>query len=193
MRASQLLRGYLQAKRTALPLAGSHRTLPSTDGPDPDAERGPSRPVVEVGLLPLGPGDEATIYANARAYAVAHGVSNPGEGEELYEYGKALWRCLLGVIDCDSDAKAPVPFFDGGLEQIEGMRELGKTGVLVLATEHQAYQDEVDGQLRTLTEEGGHAAVTRELAGPHGAPFWFSLGPGLQVTWALITARQLLS
>jgi hypothetical protein len=138
----------------------------------------------------LTPGDEALIYERARAYAIAHGLADPKEGEELYEYGKALHRCLLGVVDVD--AGKPEPFFDGGLAQLEGLAELGKDGVLTLAEMQQTYQDEVTGQLDSL--EGDKLEETlRELAGPHGAPLWFSLRPGLRVSCALTMARLLLA
>jgi len=187
VKASQLARGYLATKTVSLPLAAP--APKNTDGPDPDgAQAGPAP--VAVGLAPLTPGDEALIYERARAYAIAHGLADPKEGDELYEYGKALHRCLLGVVDVD--AGKPEPFFDGGLAQLEGLAELGKDGVLTLAEMQQTYQDEVTGQLDSL--EGDKLEETlRELAGPHGAPLWFSLRPGLRVSCALTMARLLLA
>lgn len=187
MKASQLQRGYLAIKTETLPLAGG--APKRTDGPDPDGGRDLPAPVA-VGLAPLTPGDEATIFERARAYAVAHGLTEPREGDELYEYGKALHRCLLGTVDADSPPGRPEPFFDGGLAQLEGMAELGKDGVLTLAEMQQTYQDEVTGQLDTI--EGDKLEETlKELAGPQGAPFWFSLRPGLRVSLALTMARLL--
>jgi hypothetical protein len=189
MKASQLLRGYLQTKRVALPLAGSHDTI--EDGPDHGAQRGhPAR--VEVGLVPLSPGDEATIYERAAAYAAEHGLPSPREGDELYEYGKALHRCLLGVVDPDVTDRRE-PFFDGGLAQLEEMVELGKDGVLTLAEMHQAYSDDISGMVAELSTEEGYARATKELAGPNGASFFLSLRPGLRVSWATITAKLLVS
>lgn len=189
MKASQLARGYLAIKAETLPLAAP--APKSTDGPDPDgAQAGPAP--VAVGLRPLTPGEEADIFARARAYAVSHGLTDPKEGEELYEYGKALHRCLLGTVDVDSPAGRTEPFFDGGLAQLEGLAELGKDGVLTLAEMQQTYQDEVTGQLESLDGDKLEATL-RELAGPHGAPFWFSLRPGLRVSFALTMARLLLA
>lgn len=189
MKASQLARGYLATKTVSLPLAAP--APKSTDGPDPDGAQAVPAPVA-VGLAPLSPGDEALIYERARAYAIAHGLTDPKEGEELYEYGKALHRCLLGTVDVDSPAGRPEPFFDGGLSQLEGIAELGKDGVLTLAEMQQTYQDEVTGQLDSLEGEKFEATL-RELAGPHGAPLWFSLRPGLRVSCALTMARLLLA
>jgi hypothetical protein len=191
MKASQLLRGYLQTKRVDLPLAGSHHQLEHDGGPEPDAKR--ERPArVEVGLVPLSPGDEATIYERATAYARARGMGEPKEGDELYEYGKALHRCLLGVVDPDVTDRRE-PFFDGGLKQLEDMVELGKDGVLTLAEMHQSYSDEISGLVAELSTEDGYAKATKELAGPDGASFFLSLRPGLRVSWALITAKLLVT
>lgn len=189
MKATQLARGYLAIKTVTLPLAAP--APKRTDGPDPDGGRDLPAPVA-VGLRPLTPGEEADIFARARAYAIAHGLTDPKEGEELYEYGKALHRCLLGTVDVDSPPGRPEPFFDGGLAQIEGLAELGKDGVLTLAEMQQTYQDEVTGQLDSLDGDKLEATL-EELAGPHGAPFWFSLRPGLRVSFALTTARLLLA
>ena len=186
MKASQLARGYLATKTVSLPLAAP--APKNTDGPDPDGAQTPAP--VAVGLAPLTPGDEALIYERARAYAIAHGLTDPKEGEELYEYGKALHRCLLGVVD--PDAPKPEPFFDGGLSQLEGLTELGKDGVLTLAEMQQTYQDEVTGQLDSFEGDKLEIALG-QLAGPHGAPFWFSLRPGLRVSCALTMARLLLA
>jgi hypothetical protein len=189
VKASQLARGYLAIKTETLPLAAP--APQSTDGPDPDgAQAGPAP--VAVGLRPLTPGEEADIFARARAYAIAHGLTDPKEGEELYEYGKALHRCLIGVVDVDSPPGRPEPFFDGGLAQLEGFDELGKEGVLTLAQMHQVYQDQLTGGLDELKDDNLEATL-EELAGPHGAPFWFSRRPGLRVSLALTMARLLLA
>ena len=189
-KASQLLRGYLQVRRVNLPLA----TAPNKsllDGADPGVERDPSGPVpVEVGLKPLSPGEEADIYAQALAYAGRHGVSKPEDGSEVVEYGKALYRCLLGVVDADSDPHRPEPFFDGGLSQLEGMAEIGKEGVLLLAEMHQIYQDEVSGLVADLDDDG-LSAMVEELAGPRGGPLLLRLRPGLRASLTLTMARLL--
>ena len=188
MKASQLARGYLAVKTVPLPLC---RPASDTEADD-HAGSAQAGPAVTVGLLPLPPGDEAIIYERAAAYARAHGLDKPAEGDELYEYGKAIHRCLVGVVDATSPPGAPEPFFDGGLEQIEQLVELGKDGVLTLAEMHQAYSDEVSGQVGDLTEEGALERALEELAGPRGAPFWFSLRPGMRVSLQLTTARLLL-
>jgi hypothetical protein len=181
MNASQIRRGYLAIKLVPLPMAKA------ADG----GNGGEPAPEVLVGLRPLRPGDEAEIYGRANAFAKAHGAATVQEADELYEYGKAIWRCLLGVVDADSPRDNPAPFFDGGVEQIKAMTELGKDGILSLAEQHQAYTDEISGLVAELQTKDGYAEATKELAGPNGARFFFSLRPGLRVSWALSTARLL--
>src|SRR5512145_2634901 len=158
MKASQLARGYLATKTVELPLCRPT----GTDGAPGAA------PVVTVGLRPLEPGEEGQVYARALSYARALGVPDAKDGDELVEYGKALHRCLLGAVDADSPRGRPEPFFDGGLEQLERMVEIGKDGVLTLAEMHQAYTDEVAGLTAELANEDGNAfeRALEELAGP---------------------------
>lgn len=192
MKASQIRRGYTAVKRVPLPLAGVGQSLlggPHPDGAQ-DAGSTPAPGPVDVGLRPLPPWDEAEIVGRAMAYAKAHGAEDPQEGSELVEFGKSVYRCLLGVVDPDSDPSAPAPFFDEGVEQIEHWTELGKDGVLTLAQMHQEYQDEVTGQIAAWTDEGILGAA-KELAGPRGPFVWYSWRPGLQLSFALTTASLL--
>jgi hypothetical protein len=179
MRASELIKGYLAIERVVLPLAKR------ADGDDGG---GDANSDVTVGLRPLSPGQEADIYAAALAYARAHGLEKPEEGDELYEFGKALNRILIGVVDADAPTER---FFDGGLEQIENMVELGKDGVLTLAEMHQGYQDRINGKTAELLSDDGFAAATKELAGPDGARFFFSRAPGWRLIYTLSSARLL--
>lgn len=180
MKASQVLRGYLAQKIVQLPLAG----LNQADHDSGQAGDAPAVPPIEVGLLPLSPGQEADICEQARVYAKSRGVDDPKPDEELYEYGKALHRCLIGVVDPESDRDDPDPFFDGGLEQIEHMAELGRDGVLTLSEMHQSFQDDVSGQIKKLDAmtDGELDEFLSVAGGPHGNAHFFSLRPGLRVS-----------
>jgi hypothetical protein len=146
----------------------------------------PPKPV-EVGLLPLEPGANGIIMERAREYARQHGLDDPTEDEELYKYGKAIHRVLLGVVDPDSDPSAPEPFFDGGIDQLLKLRELGQDGIFVLAEMHETFEEEISSRTRTLSEEDYQTAL-EEVAGPNGLPFWFSLRPDTQWSFAHTTA-----
>lgn len=202
MKASELLQGYLRPRRVRLPMAG---TIPSQYLPgisagqkeaDLEAWRAehpgePDPPLPpEVGLLPLEPGTRGLVMERGRAYAKEHGLEDPQEGDDLYEYGKAIHTCLLGVVDADSDPRAPEPFFDGGVKQLLGMRELGRDGILVLAEMHEEFTAEVSGQLRKIGE-ADYERMVEEVAGPNGFPFWCALQPGLRWSFAHTTALQL--
>lgn len=202
MKASDLLRGYLQIRRVRLPLAGA---LPSQYLPgftpeqkeaDLEAWRAehPGQPdppaPPEVGLLPLEPGDRGIVMERGREYARSHGLDSPSEGDDLYEYGKAIHTCLRGVVDPESDPSSPEPFFDGGIEQLLRLRELGRDGILVLAEMHDAFTSEISGQVHHLTDER-YQEVLEEVTGPSGFPFWCSLRPGAQWSFMRTTAFQL--
>lgn len=180
MKASQVLKGYLQQEIVQLPLAGGHLA----DHESGQAGEAPAVPPVEVGLLPLTPGQEADIAERARAYAKSRGIEDPKPDDELYEYGKHLHRCLLGVVDPESDPESPEPFFDGGLEQIENMAELGRDGVLTLSEMHEKFQDDVSGQIKKLDAmtDGELDEFLAVAGGPHGEAHFFSLRPGLRAS-----------
>jgi hypothetical protein len=182
MKASDVRRGDAQFKRVELELVG-------------DGGR------VEVGLAPLRPGQESEVFARARAYAKKKAAEagnpehEPQEGDEVYEFAKSLFRCLIGVVDADSDPKRPEPFFDGGLQQIEEMGELMADGVLALARRHVAYQDE----LQKVTHRVGNAdtdefkQLLEEMAGPLALERYFSLRPGIAASFTITTVRLLLT
>jgi hypothetical protein len=202
MKASELLRGNPQVKRVPLPIAGTipalrlHGKTPEQKEADLEAWRaehpGQPDPVPqpEVGLLALEPLQSGVILERAREFAKARGLEDPKPDDELYEYGKAIWTCLLGVVDPDSDPAKPEPFFDKGIEQLLSLRELGVDGIQVLAKEHDAFQMEVSGQLNELTEDE-YRVMLEEATGPHGFPFLCSLRHGALLNFALTTANQL--
>lgn len=196
MKASQVLRGYLAQKIVQLPLAGSNQA----DHDSGQAGDAPAVPPIEVGLLPLDPGKEAEIFSRARQYAIAKaeiaGKTNyePREDDELYEFGKAIWRCLLGVVDAESDPHHPEPFFDGGIKQLEEMVELGSDGILLLSRMHCEYQDELSGLTAEIADASSPEFIelVGELAGPLGLVKYFSLRHGIAATCTLTMARLLL-
>lgn len=205
MKAGDLLRGYLQIKRIPLPLAGTtpalrlHGKTPEQKEADLEVWRAehpgqpdpPEQP--EVGLLLLEPHQSALVLQRAREFAISRGVEDPQPDDELYEYGKAIWTCLLGVVDpdtADDPSKSPEPFFDGGIDQLLSMRELGVDGIQILAKEHGEFTDEMSGQVRKLTDEE-YQRLVKEAAGPDGYPFWSTLRPGVQWDCMRTTASLL--
>lgn len=104
----------------------------------------PSGRLVTVAVVPLFGESEAEILAAARAYAQAHGVPDPKKGDELYEFGIWVHTVVRGVVDPDSPADAPQPFFDGGVAQILDPRSgLGREWIALLFEAQQAWQDEL--------------------------------------------------
>jgi len=102
----------------------------------------PSGRLVTVAVVPLFGESEAEILAAARAYAQAHGVPDPKKGDELYEFGIWVHTVVRGVVDPDSPADAPQPFFDGGVAQILDPRSgLGREWIALLFEAQQAWQD----------------------------------------------------
>lgn len=172
MKASQLLKGKRAVKRIPLPLSR-----------DPDA---PEQAQIIVGLKAFEPGEH---LRQAREYAIARGVKDPKDGDDLYEYGKILYTILLGCVDPDDDNS---PFFDGGLEQLIAFPGFEKDERILLAEMHEQWRQEVCPMVSEF-EDGQFEQALELLAGPGGSTFFLSLRPGMRVSLMRTTASLLLS
>lgn len=190
MKASNLVRGSLAIRRTKLPLARAPEATTEADHRDAATMNSSAEP--EVGLRALSGLETALVLQRAREFAVARGVPEPKEDDELYQYGKAVWCCLLGCVDPDSNAARPEPFFDGGLDQLLALDGLGRDGILLLAELQEQWQEEVSPSARDLEGKAFEEAVA-QLAGPMGGTFFLNLRPGMRLSLARSMAALLLT
>jgi hypothetical protein len=119
----------------------------------PVPERAPSvapDPPVLVDLIVLT-GDETTrVLAQARADAIGNGVSDPKDGEPLYDLAVMVHTLLLSVVDHDSAPGEERPFFDSA-EQIRKHLDGQRIGYLYALQE--VWQDECAPQRIDLSEQ----------------------------------------
>jgi len=197
---SQVPKGKRAARRVRFPLVSSgNKILPrppeleaqyqanlaawkeAHPGEEPELEP-------EVALLPLSPGEQADVLRDAYEFAVSRGVKEPKEGNDLYEYGKAVHTVARACVDVESlHLPNPEPFFDGGVTQILKDKEIGKDVIIYLADEQQTWQEECDARafelppdkLWALTvmlgEEGEAANETLRFLGALQRPALLSL------------------
>jgi hypothetical protein len=106
--------------------------------PGPAPSVAPEPPTL-VDLIVLTGEEEAEVCAKARAFAIARGVSDPKQGEPLYDLGAMVYTLLLSVIDHDSPEGGDVRFFESA-EQI--LKHLDRERIAFLFTLQEVWQDE---------------------------------------------------
>lgn len=181
MRFGQIAKGTRARKTVPLPLGDGPMVAPHV-AEDGSITFPPADGVVMVDLRPLTQGEAGDVLAQARAYAVSKGVSDPRDGNPIYDMAEVEYTLALACIDHDSPPDAPAPFFDGGVDQIRASADLGRDRLLYLYEQHQLFQDECSPSLRKLAPDDLLAAMVR-LAGEDGAEaqrFFTSMGPGLR-------------
>lgn len=102
-----------------------------------------------VDLRVLTGAEESLVLQKAREHALEHGVSDPKDGEPLYEVGKMVWSLSLGILDHDSPENDPKLFFDGGAKQI--LDEVDGDLIAFLFTRWEIWQGECSHQLGSLS------------------------------------------
>jgi hypothetical protein len=118
----------LKARRTI--------SLPMLDGGDP----------VKLDISVLSFDDDTAIQEKARAFAFAHGSTNPVDGDPIYERGKHLHTVLATCLDTDVKNKAE-PFF-ASEKEIGSL--LDPDRVAFLYHHQRAWQDEVNPSPRDI-------------------------------------------
>jgi hypothetical protein len=97
---------------------------------------------VSLDVRVLGPHEEAELLRKAREFAKARGLTDPRDGDPLYEYGRWLHTCVMACVDAKSPREEPRPFFDGGAEQILSSRVLTRAHLAYLAEHQEIWQAE---------------------------------------------------
>lgn len=122
----------------------------------------------DCAVIPLFGEAEAKVLKGAREFAIEHGLAEPKPGDPLYELGRAIWTCALGVVDGDPKVpeSAPVLFFDGGVKQIR--EKLDRDRIFYLARQQEAWQSEVAPGTKGVSVEDLQRMLFRIKETPEG-------------------------
>ena len=105
-------------------------------------------------VVPLLAEQEVAVLAQARAFAISKGLTDPKDGQPLYELSKWVHTLVHACVDVDSPLDDPAPFFDGGAAQILHPKEgLDRDRIALLYQEWMAWQDECSPPPGTMTGE----------------------------------------
>lgn len=136
----------------------------------------------EVGLgcllRPLNGIEEEEALVEARARAIAKGVTDPSPGDPIYDLALMIETIALGCMDPDSPKEAREPTFADG-DEIRA--SFGREAIAYIYAAHQAWQDEASPTLAKLDAKGYVDAIAK-LGGPdevESRRFFLRLQPGL--------------
>lgn len=187
---SQIVKGTRARRRVLLPLGDAPAMVPAltSDGASvvevsPDA--------VPVDLRPLTSGEQAEVLSRAAADAKARGVTDPRDGNPIYDLAEMEHTLALACLDPDSPADAPRPFFDGGVEQIRSSPDLGRDRIAFLFAHFQQFQDECSPSLRKV--DPAQMVASLDILGGDddrmAQDFFGSMGLGLRWIYMRTLAR----
>ncbi len=179
---SSITQGTRLRKRVTLPRPGAVLDLETGKWKGPTFE-------LDVRALRIDEADK--VEAQARAYA--KGLTSDIEStDDLVDRGRKLHTIALAYIDADSPADAPVPAFDGGVEQIAASEELTQELIEFLYEQQQIWQDETNPLVAKMRPQDFVNAVVRTATGEDGdMSFFVSSRPGMRWSFALSMARLL--
>jgi len=143
----------------------------------------------KVGLRPFDGDTQLRVFQDARAMAVAKGVTEPKPGDPLYNFCVQIYTVLYGTVDPDDHEQQ----FFATVDELLGAQDVGPDGILLLANEHAYWQEEVSPQIGKLEAED-YAKLVDEILGPEGHDFFERLRPS--VRWTLVrtmAAQPLIS
>ncbi len=150
---------------------------------------------IAVGLRPLTHGELTDVFTQARADALARGVTDPRSDNPIYEMAEMEHTLVLACVDPDiPEGRPPVPFFSG-VEEIRNAPDLGRERVAYLFAQWKLWQLEMSPSLRKVTPEefvaGLHLIGGEDEEGARD--FFASLGPGLQWSYMRSLASRWLA
>lgn len=172
-------KGHRARRPVAFPVSGAKW---STERADWDGE------TVTVDLRPLRVTDELEAVAAATARAKKLGISDPGDGDPVYDYALEVERLLRGVVDHDSPTDAPVPFFES-FEQIAEDEAIQKDHVAYLSEQLTLWQAECSPRASTMNAADFSGAVLRAAGGD--ARDFLGWSPALR--WSFLRSTAVLA
>lgn len=130
-----------------------------------------------VGLRVLTGDEYALVLERARQFATARGSADPKPGDPLYDYGEMVHRVVLAAVDPDSDPTNPEPFF-ASTDELMGSPHVGRDGIILLAEQHETWQDLCSPRSLTLSTGQLIEFVGKVAAADTPGDFFEQLRPG---------------
>ena len=184
-RLRSIMRGTRQIRPVSIPL----KNMVAQDGM-PDS--------VSVGLSVIQ--DYGEILEGAARYAVSKGAK-PEPGNELYDYGKAVYTIAIACVDPESDPAHPIPFFgtsdnptvEERVSDVLSHPNIGRDTIMYLAECQDVWQDECSPQpgVGEKTPEQYYQMIAEVAA--EGPLAFLRLGAGMRLKFLLFTANLLLT
>jgi hypothetical protein len=177
---SNVLQGPRARKPIKLPLPGAQV----------DPETGEwIGPTADLDVRPLREDEYTGVLKEALAFARKNGLTEPGEGDPLYEQGMMIHTLAVTCIDRESPKEDPQPFFDGGWEQIFKSEVISPEVLHYLYNQQQLWQDEVSPLLKTMNQVEFIAAAIKVAGGDQS--FFVCTRPGMLWSFMHTLAKQL--
>lgn len=153
----------------------------------------PDGTVVRVALRGLFGDNAARVLQGAREFALARGLPEPMEDDELYVFGKRVHTVLLGVTNADSPDDKPELFFDGGIADILG--GLDDDRIVLLYEAQRMFQDSIAPVSKSMDAmEYSQMVMATALASEDARELPFErLPPVLRRSFVRITCSQLVT
>lgn len=171
--------------------------LPEQEAARAATESGSDAPVAPddepslVALVVLTGEEDDDVLAHARAHAVSRGVADPKPGEPIFDLAIMVQTLLLGCVDPESPAGAPVPFFESA-DQIR--KHMSREQIVHLFAQHEFFQDECSPRAKRFeTENHYYAWVVKTAESESPSDFFESIGPALLWSSVRTLAKQHVS
>jgi hypothetical protein len=142
-----------------------------------------------VDLRVLTGAEELSLLHKAKTTAKDRGSETPVDGDRVFELCRMAATLELAVLDHDSPADAPAPFFDGGVGVI--LDELDSDRIAFLYARWRVWQDECSPQLRGMKVDEYYSRLLAVVAAEDDLPF-SQMSPGMQCLLLRTTGALLL-
>lgn len=175
---SEVVAGARTRRPIKLPLPGAHM--------DPETQEWDG-PTDVLDIRPLRESEHVEMLANALAFARKNGLDKPEDGDPIYERGKMVHTLAIACIDHDSSKEAPLPYFDGGVEQISSSEVMTPEVIGYLYLQQQMLQDEVSPLNASMKPAEFMAAALSTAKGNYS--FFVNSRPGTQWSFMRTLAK----
>lgn len=140
----------------------------------------------------LTPTESATALEKAYEYAVARGVKEPTDVDELYELGKQAATLALACVDHEAAADDPNPRkFFSNFQQVLDHPLMSREIIALMHANYVAYEEQASMRILRMSDSEFLTTCKRLWGGDHG-PFC-SMRPGMQLSFTRTLAGLYLT